>query len=309
MTLEQFANTYQTTLNDSGGISSGDTSMIVTSATGSPSVQFRVKIDNELILVTAKSGTTFTITRGIEGSSAASHSDGATVTHVLTAASLSRGIKQYRAGDMPPATAGTYDEEWEGTADTLPTDWAWTSAPSGSDGWFLNSRWPSLITVEGTGATSYTLTRTNFTAAAQFGIWVKFHLGPFILADQTSVRLYVSNSGATEQRGLNFRATGAGAVGVRGLRIIASAETVWGAESTLNKWTNTLYVGMTRDGSNNFTAAWMSTDGIAWERIATSQAHTITIDRIRMLFNTSSVQSMVGCDWIRYRTDNAFPRP
>lgn len=82
---ENFANTYQTTLNDAGGISAGDTSMVVTSATGAPAANFRVKIESELILVTVVAGTTFTITRGIEGTTAASHADGATVTHVLTA--------------------------------------------------------------------------------------------------------------------------------------------------------------------------------------------------------------------------------
>lgn len=94
---ENFANTYQTTLNDAGGISSGDTSMVVASATGAPAANFRVLIDSELILVTAKSGTTFTITRGIEGTSAASHADGATVTHVLTAESVRRADKNQLA--------------------------------------------------------------------------------------------------------------------------------------------------------------------------------------------------------------------
>jgi hypothetical protein len=50
--------------------------------------QFRIKIDAELMLVTAVSGTTFTVTRGIEGSTAASHANGATVTHILTAGAL-----------------------------------------------------------------------------------------------------------------------------------------------------------------------------------------------------------------------------
>lgn len=95
---EQFANTYQTTLNDSGGISSGDTSMIVTTATGSPAVNFRVKIENEYLLVTAKSGTTFTVTRGVEGSTAASHADGSTVTHVLTAGGLAQAISEGGTG-------------------------------------------------------------------------------------------------------------------------------------------------------------------------------------------------------------------
>jgi len=95
---ENTANTYATTLNNGGTLNSGDTSMVVTSATGSPAANFRVKIENELILVTAKSGTTFTITRGIEGTTAASHADGSAVTHVLTSASLAQLIAEGASG-------------------------------------------------------------------------------------------------------------------------------------------------------------------------------------------------------------------
>ncbi len=51
--------------------------------------QFRVRIGDELLLVTAGQNTTsWTATRGAEGSTAATHSSGATVRHLLTAASL-----------------------------------------------------------------------------------------------------------------------------------------------------------------------------------------------------------------------------
>jgi hypothetical protein len=84
---EQFANNVQTTLN--GGISSGATSLVVTSATGFPSVgPFRILIDSEIFIVTSRSGTTCTVTPGAEGTTQASHSTGATVTILLTAGAL-----------------------------------------------------------------------------------------------------------------------------------------------------------------------------------------------------------------------------
>jgi hypothetical protein len=91
---ENFANLYQTTINDSGGISDTDTSVTVTTATGAPPANFRLKCEDELMLVTAVVGSTFTITRGIEGTTAASHADGATVTHVLTAASVVQAARE-----------------------------------------------------------------------------------------------------------------------------------------------------------------------------------------------------------------------
>lgn len=93
---EQFTNRAETTLN--GAIDDNDTSLVVTSATGFPtSGDFRIVIDSrtateEILTVTAVSGTTFTVTRATEAiagvQTAFSHSDGATVKHVLTAGAL-----------------------------------------------------------------------------------------------------------------------------------------------------------------------------------------------------------------------------
>jgi len=81
---EQLVNGTQTTLN--GTITAIATSLIVTSATGFPTVgNFRLLIDSEIVLVTAVSGTTFTISRAQEGTTGASHTSGVNVTHVFTA--------------------------------------------------------------------------------------------------------------------------------------------------------------------------------------------------------------------------------
>ena len=70
MASEQFSNNPQSTLN--GSIGSGDTTLVVNSASGFPSVpQFRLQIESELLLVTGVSGTTFTVTRGVESTTAA----------------------------------------------------------------------------------------------------------------------------------------------------------------------------------------------------------------------------------------------
>jgi hypothetical protein len=90
MATEQFANSAQTTL--SAAITSTTATSISVANGGTPfssSAQFRILIDSELMLVTAGAGTnTWTVTRGIEGTAAATHSNGATVTEVLTAGGL-----------------------------------------------------------------------------------------------------------------------------------------------------------------------------------------------------------------------------
>lgn len=85
---ETFVNgASQTDLN--GAINNSVTSLDVDDASVFPTVgNFRIRIDNELMLVTGVSSNTLTVTRAIEGTSAASHSDEATVDFELTAAAL-----------------------------------------------------------------------------------------------------------------------------------------------------------------------------------------------------------------------------
>jgi hypothetical protein len=88
MAIEKFANNAATTL--SAAITSvSATSLTVTSAASFPATgNFRIKIDSEILIVTNVSGTTFTVTRGAEGTTAATHANGADVIHLLTKGGL-----------------------------------------------------------------------------------------------------------------------------------------------------------------------------------------------------------------------------
>ncbi len=73
-----------TTLN--GAITNVATSLVVVSATGYPAVPFNIQIENEVIRVGAKSGSTFsTLTRGYDGTTGVAHVDGSAVSHVVIA--------------------------------------------------------------------------------------------------------------------------------------------------------------------------------------------------------------------------------
>jgi hypothetical protein len=108
---EQFSNAQPTTLSGNGGsITSGATSFKVASVAGFPTIgNFRVLIDSELILVGANNGvdTFSSCTRNVESTSAASHSDGAAVTQVLTAASLINAITDRLANYEPKYWTGS----------------------------------------------------------------------------------------------------------------------------------------------------------------------------------------------------------
>jgi len=145
---EVFANNAASTLN--AGINNSVTSLVVVSAAAFPTTgNFRILIDSELMLVTGVSGSTFTVTRAVEGTSAASHLAAAAVTQLLTNGSL----QQFRADtiiddtfpNLPAAaitgrlfisTGGTYVAVDSGSAwsyfgpvypvkPPTPGDWSW----------------------------------------------------------------------------------------------------------------------------------------------------------------------------------------
>lgn len=91
--MEQYKNDAQSPLN--GAINNSQTSIVVDDGSEFPSSgDFRLKIEDELLLCTARSTNTLTVTRGIEGSTAASHGDDISVKHILTAASFLKLIEE-----------------------------------------------------------------------------------------------------------------------------------------------------------------------------------------------------------------------
>lgn len=102
---EVFVNDFQTTL--SSGINDSTTTIPVAAGTSEAS-QFRAKIDDEIIIVTAGgTGTSWTATRGAEGTSAASHSMGATVTVVLTDGALDTWMSEQLTTNVTNTYSGT----------------------------------------------------------------------------------------------------------------------------------------------------------------------------------------------------------
>jgi hypothetical protein len=117
--VEQFENNYVTQLN--GAIDSDDTTLVVDAGPDNMTGSFRIRIDEELILVGNVSGTSLTsCTRGIEGTTPASHSDDTVVEHVLTAASLQQTIKDttwdifiIKASDFGVTNSNTFADDSE----------------------------------------------------------------------------------------------------------------------------------------------------------------------------------------------------
>lgn len=90
---ERLANNAETTL--SSVVVTTDTTISVSSALEFPTEgDFRIVIDNELMLVTSVSGNTFTVTRGIEGTSASNHVVATSLAQILTEEGIKRLISE-----------------------------------------------------------------------------------------------------------------------------------------------------------------------------------------------------------------------
>jgi hypothetical protein len=88
---ERYKTLGQTTLAED--LDASETAIDVTSAAAlrdsyTTGDTYRIKIDNELMTVTAESGNTLTVTRAAEGTAAATHSNGGTVKQIITAAAF-----------------------------------------------------------------------------------------------------------------------------------------------------------------------------------------------------------------------------
>ena len=96
---EQLQNFGHTTLD--GGIDDTTTSVAVVDGSVFPSSgNFRINVEDELMLVTARSTNTLTVTRGAESTSAAAHTSGTQVDSVLTAGSLAQYVTENGGGSL-----------------------------------------------------------------------------------------------------------------------------------------------------------------------------------------------------------------
>ena len=106
---ENYSNNAITTLN--GAIDDSVVSLVVDDATNFPSGDFRICVEDEIMIVTNVTGSTFTVIRGAESTTAAAHADQVTIAHVLTSGGFLRGICQevLHGGCVYAASSGGTD--------------------------------------------------------------------------------------------------------------------------------------------------------------------------------------------------------
>jgi len=97
---ERFSNQAVTTLSAAIATTTATSCSIIDATAFPTSGDFRIKIDGEILLVTGVAGATFTITRGMEGTTPATHAAGATVIHLLTKGGLEARVANRFVSDL-----------------------------------------------------------------------------------------------------------------------------------------------------------------------------------------------------------------
>lgn len=128
-------------------------------------------IDNEIIYLTAytAAATTGTISRGKEGTTAATHSNGASVVHGSTVRDFGGGGGwPGTSPDTAPAIPHAQDDEFDGTSPA-----SWTTTPSAPPVMNVNSTAAGRLYVESTASSSALRGRYQTAPSAPFAFAVK----------------------------------------------------------------------------------------------------------------------------------------
>lgn len=233
---EVYFNDFGTALN--GGINSSVTSILINSSASMPnpfiSSTFRIRVDDELMLVTAINFMTnaLTVVRGSESTTPANHANGAQVVHVLTAGALSTIVSQ---NVSVPAV---------GVAASLPG-----SYPSaGQSYWMTNS--PYINMWNGSSFTQYYA--PIVVAPPALASWTVVN-GSIISSADTAAGLNITKIAGIGQSGL-FRA-----VPTPPYKIAMRLRAV-GSSNTPNTWAGAYWLEST-SSPDRFTMAVVRTNG------------------------------------------------
>jgi hypothetical protein len=105
---EQIENAYRTTLN--GAINNSTTSVTVTDGSGYPADgYYLVTVEGEIMRVSSRSTNVLTVTRGVEGTTATGHGDGAGIVNMVATSQFENWVREFSSWDRLTC----YNEDWD----------------------------------------------------------------------------------------------------------------------------------------------------------------------------------------------------
>lgn len=250
----------------SSGITASSTSLVVTAAGNYPDAPFTVRLENEIVLVGAKSGTTFSsLTRGYDGTVATSHSGSTPVTHVAIAEDFRHKWLDVIVTD-DAVTA--YDDEFDGSSTAT-----WNEVtPTGTASWTQARGVLSVIydaqasadfaayltSIDGLSYPLYIITAVRSLGNATNYQMVGLAFSSGVTSASTCTIIHYQNTERVERR---YGTWGA----------LASAQTAY----NLNQKTPWLFLRLDWTATNTF-QGWISSDGVSWTSLGVAYSQTLT---------------------------------
>lgn len=297
--FEQYANNAVTTLN--GSLTDSATSVTVSDATAFPSDgNFRILVESELMLVTARSGNVFTVTRGAETTTAVAHNTGVQVAFIVTEDSFRRLMMEYQPMVTEESVAGPL-ASFTNTSGAAVNSASFTATNQGS----------STLTDIGTPLTAMKLTPPAGTGS-NLRLYTKSAPGtPYTIYTCLSTQIFPPN-GVTimSHCGMCFREAGTSKVKVFGLAAGSISSTDYGAIMALGNYTNAttfsawdrqvpwgfnprqVWCALEDDGTN--IKFHMSNNGLAFQEVWSETRATFfstAPDEVGLYYNTNTTGS------------------
>lgn len=297
---ERLVNIGKTVLD--GSITNGQLTIDVLDGSVLPAAgDFRIIVDQEIMLVTNNSSNTLTVVRGQENTLAVAHSDGALVNQILT----KEGLQRYLRDSIPmfdsPSETSNRLNVFENAAGTTLTAASFTWVNQGSStaadyeagGVYMYAPVGSSINVRAL-VISQPSTPYTVTSALRFGV---------------GADAYNSVTGG-DSVGLCFRESATGkisTIGYRGNDNIVSQDftdaTTFGANNVVQSWqvNGPLWLQLENDGTNlNFK---YSIDGISFLQLHTdllATFFTTAPDQVGMFIHNGSNHSQSQGCWMSW---------
>jgi len=329
---EQFANNAISTLTSS--MDNVTTSALISSVSYFPPVgNFRIIVDSEIMKVTSVSSTnkTFTVVRGQEGTTAASHSNGATVACVVTSGALSAFrsdnvvVDTYanqptagRAGTLFVPNNSLYFQHDNGASwDTFAPLWGGITVPTSGNFAWQNQGSATVSTTNGytyfvsPGTGAYNVVGRNINAPSTpyhaIFAWTwqamsqtifdsDYRTGPY-WTDGTkliTVNSYLGSGGGSVIRISKFATvTDASPVDYFSLTAFNSLSVTW------------YRIGDDGSGSSSARTVDFSVDGVNWQNAwSSSRTDFLTPTKIGFQITTdaSSSTTTITAAWLHYST-------
>lgn len=280
---EILQNNSETTLN--GSINDSTTTVTVTDGAVFPSTgNFRILVEAEIMLVTARSTHVLTVVRGIEGSTNVAHSDLVAVVHVLT----EDGLEQYLRQNLPHHNGGRTPFLLVDASNTILTSSSFTEVNGSSNPTPVDNADGSIF-----------VGKDSTTAAVDWSLYCRSAPStPYTVIASMRFLTLLTGSGSIAGPGIGFRESGTGKFVVLRYHCIANGA------GNVNFGTSKYTDAATFSADYKFDYACNAND-LIWMKItdnATNLIFYISLDGI----NWQQVDSRTRTDFMAGGPDQIF---